>query len=260
MVVVVIVAVVVFIIVSNQNSGGADIGKPASPAVVNQVTNVNPSVIAAVGTGKLPTGKPITNPLRAISGPALPVVGGKPEFLYIGGEFCPYCAALRWSMVNALSRFGTFSNLHYMRSAASDLNLATLTFHGSSYTSKYINFVGIENEDRNHNQLEPLNAQQQQLLSSLGDNGYPFVDIAGKYANDAPNSYPGGYDQSVLSGMDWSQIAGALTNSNSSITQGVIGVANYLTAGICSVTNNKPASACNTATIKNIEQQAPYKH
>jgi hypothetical protein len=163
-------------------------------------------------------------------------------------------------MINALSRFGTFSNLHYMRSAVTDQNLATFTFHGSTYTSKYINFVGIENEDRDHNQLQPLNALQSQLLSTLGNNGYPFVNIAGKFANDAPNSYPGGYDQTVLSGKDWTQISDALSDAKDPITQGMIGNANNQTAAICMVTHNQPASACNTPTIQKIEQQAPYKH
>jgi hypothetical protein len=31
--------------------------------------------------------------------------------LYIGAEYCPYCAAERWPLVMALSKFGTFSNL-----------------------------------------------------------------------------------------------------------------------------------------------------
>ena len=39
--------------------------------------------------------------------------GGKPEMLYIGAEYCPYCAAERWAMIVALSRFGTFSGLRH---------------------------------------------------------------------------------------------------------------------------------------------------
>ena len=35
----------------------------------------------------------------------------KPELLYIGAEYCPYCAASRWPLIIALSRFGTFKGL-----------------------------------------------------------------------------------------------------------------------------------------------------
>ncbi len=223
---------------------------------MREVTHVSPSVIAAVGAGTLPTGDPIPAPYRAITGPSL-TAHGKPQVLYIGGEFCPYCAADRWSLVNALSRFGAFTHLHYMRSAADDGDIATVTFYGSSYTSAYVTFTPIENEDRGQRPLQPLTDEQAQLLSTLGGNGYPFVDIAGRYANDAPNSYPGGYDQSVLSGKNWSQIAGALSNAHDPITQGAIGNANDLTAAVCKVTRNQPGSACATAAIQHIEQQLP---
>ena len=39
---------------------------------------------------------------------------GKPLVLYVGAEYCPYCAAERCAMVQALSRFGTFSNLTFV--------------------------------------------------------------------------------------------------------------------------------------------------
>jgi hypothetical protein len=254
-VIVVLVLIGIFIAVANQGSSSASahVGQPAAATIVRAVTTVSPSVIATVGTGNLP------DPYRAISGPAL-TTHGRPQVLYIGGEFCPFCAADRWSLVNALSRFGTFSNLHYMRSAVNDQNIATVTFYGSRYSSPYLSFVPIENEDRNRNQLQPLTPEQQQLLSTLGGNGYPFVDIAGQYANDASNSYAGGFDQSVLSGKDWSQIAGALSNAHDPITQGVIGNANYLTAAICMVTHQQPGRTCNTAPIRHIEQLLPPRH
>jgi hypothetical protein len=254
-VIVVLVLIGIFIALANQGSSRASarIGQPAAAAIVRAVTTVSPSVIATVGTGNLP------DPYRAISGPAL-TAHGRPQVLYIGGEFCPFCAADRWSLVNALSRFGTFSHLHYMRSAVDEGNIATLTFYGSGYSSPYLSFVPIENEDRNHHTLQSLTREQQQLLSTLGGNGYPFVDIAGQYANDASNAYPGGFDQSVLSGKDWSQIASALSNAHDPITQGVIGNANYLTAAICTVTHHQPARACDTATIRHIEQLLPPRH
>ena len=61
------------------------------------------SVLAQVGIGA-------SSPqaLKPVTGPAL-TSGGKPEMLYIGAEWCPYCAAERWAMAVALRRFGTFS-------------------------------------------------------------------------------------------------------------------------------------------------------
>lgn len=251
--VLVIVVIAIYIFIANQTSSSANaqIGQPVSATILHQATDVPPSVLAAVGSG---IASPI--PLRKISGPPLQQ-NGKPEVLYIGADYCPHCAAIRWSLLNALSRFGTFSNLTYMRSAESDGNIATVTFHGSSYTSKYISLVALENEDRNGQAQDSLTSQQQQLLSTLGNNGYPFLDIAGVYANDAPGAYAEGFDYSVLSGKDWTQIANALSNPASPITRGIIGNANYETAAICMVTHNQPASACNTATIQRLQRQLP---
>jgi len=259
-VVVVLALVGAFMVMARQgsSSASAQIGQPASSTIVRAVTTVRPSIIAAVGGGSLSNGAPLPDPLRAISGPSLST-DGKPQVLYIGGEFCPYCAADRWSLVNALSRFGTFSTLRYMRSADDDGDIATLTFAGSGYTSPYINFAPVENQDRNRQQLQPLTGAQQQLLSTLGGNGFPFVDIAGRYANDAPNSYPGGYDTGVLSGKDWAQIVGALGDARDPITQGMIGNANDLTAAICAVTHDRPGSACDTATMRRIERRLPHR-
>src|ERR1700721_1365736 len=42
--------------------------------------------------------------------------GGKPEVLYVGTEFCPYCMAESWPLIVALSRFGQFTGLRTSRS------------------------------------------------------------------------------------------------------------------------------------------------
>ena len=46
---------------------------------------------------------------------------GKPEILYIGAEYCPYCATERWPLAVALSRFGTFTGLRGIHSSATDV-------------------------------------------------------------------------------------------------------------------------------------------
>jgi hypothetical protein len=50
------------------------------------------------------------------------------------------------------------------------------------------------------------------------------------------------------------QIASDLHNANSPLAKAVNGTANYITAAICKLTGNQPASAC-TATVKSLESQ-----
>ena len=82
-----------------------------------------------------------------VSAPAL-TIGGKPEILYIGAEYCPYCATERWAMVLALGRFGTLLRAarHPLVQHRRDPSTPTLTFHGSHYTSKYLNFTPVETQ------------------------------------------------------------------------------------------------------------------
>ena len=56
--------------------------------------------------------------------------------IFVGAEYCPYCAAERWSMIMALSRFGTFTGLKEMSSESNDVDpdTSTFTFVDSSYT------------------------------------------------------------------------------------------------------------------------------
>jgi hypothetical protein len=56
----------------------------------------------------------------------------------------------------------------------------------------------------------------------------------------------------VLSGLTWAQIASDLKNPDSQVAKAINGTANYITAAICKMTGNQPASAC-TATVQSLE-------
>src|SRR5580704_4304478 len=86
---------------TNAGKEAAAGAQPVDPAVLAAVTQIPSSVYDAVGLGNAGNGpKPLTG------APALQS-GGKPEVLYIGAEYCPFCAAERWAMIAALGRFGT---------------------------------------------------------------------------------------------------------------------------------------------------------
>jgi Domain of unknown function (DUF929) len=245
--IIVVIAVVVVLVVIKAGGGSSPgksttepVGGVALPAsVTRDVTTVPASALNSVGAGSV-TQKPAT----AITGPAL-TSNGKPEMLYIGAEFCPYCAAMRWSMAVALSRFGTLSTpLKGIHSSSSDVypNSSTLTFYKSSYSSPYLTFTPVENEDRNRNQLQPLTAAQNAIWAKYqpdpSTRGYPFIDIGNRYMITII------YDPKVLKGLTWSQIAASLSKPDSDVAQGVNGAANVITAAICKTTGGKPGNVC----------------
>jgi Domain of unknown function (DUF929) len=250
---------------SSQSNSHAGV---APTAVIGKVTSVPVSTLDAVGDGGgVVTGKPI-----AIGGTAL-TLNGKPEMLYLGAEFCPFCAAERWAMIVALSRFGTFRGLATIRSAAANgagdpepyPNTATWTFAKASYTSPYLAFTPVEQltnipdpSTGGYTTLETPTSAQLALVTKYdappnvpsGDNGaIPFIDFGNKYVIIGAS-----YSPQVLAGLSWSQIADDLSNPNNPVAEGVDGTANYVTAAICAMTGNQPASAC-TATVQSLETQ-----
>jgi len=247
------VAIVVAIVVVKANSGtpkataSSTVGTLLPASVISDVSTVPATTLSSIGAGSVPSYNPgaITN----ISGTPL-TSGGKPEVLYIGAEYCPYCAAMRWSLAVALSRFGTLSPLHGIHSSGSDVypNTATLTFYKSSYTSKYLNFTSVEVQKVDRSALQNPTTQQNQIWAQYepdpSTRGYPFIDFGNKYLIKAPI-----YNPQVLAGKSWAQIAAALKDPSSPIAQGAIGAANYITAAICKLTGNQPANVCTAAPI-----------
>ena len=61
------------------------------------------------------------------------------------------------------------------------------------------------------------------------------------------------YNPQVLAGLSWATIASDLNNPSSPVAKAIDGTANYITAAICQLTNNQPASAC-TATVKSLRK------
>ena len=248
----VVAIVVAFVIIKNttgSSSAGAVPTGAAASSVITDVTNVPASTLAAVGKGTIST-----PPSKLPGQPAL-TSAGKPEIVYIGAEYCPYCAAERWPMAVALSRFGTFSGLGLTHSDTADVypNTKTLTFYKSSFTSKYLVFSPVEQTDPNKKPLQATTAQQNALVAkydappyvpSSSQGAIPFVDFGNKYLVSGASFSP-----QVLAGKSWAQISSALSNPKSPIAQAVDGTANVLIATICKLTNNQPTDVCTAPSI-----------
>ncbi len=253
-VVVVIAIVVAFVVIKvsgGKTSGGGSssvTGTTLPASVQKDITSVPASTLDKVGIGSVTSYNPAA--IGPVSNSPL-TSNGKPEMLYIGAEFCPYCAAERWAMAIALSRFGTFTTpLRGIHSSSTDVypNTPTLTYYQAKYSSPYLVFTPVENENRDHGPLQNTTAQQQALWvkydSSDGSTGYPFIDFGNKYVLKAPT-----YDPQVLAGMSWAQVAAALHNPSSAVAQGADGSANLITAAICKMTGGKPGSVCTSSGV-----------
>lgn len=248
----VLVVIVAFIIVyastrSNGSSTPAASSKTAK--VVNTVTSIPESVFNQVGTGSVdPKAAP-----QPIPGNHSLTADGKPKVLYVGAEYCPYCATERWAVVAALSRFGTFNDLGTTSSTPNDAfpNTATLSFHGASYSSKYLSFAGYETQDRQGAPLDKMTPEDQKVFQTFdappytqGRGSIPFIDFGGKYMIVGAS-----YDAGVLQGKTHLEIAKAMHDPNSDIAQGADAVANQISARLCTLTDQQPASVCTSPGV-----------
>ncbi len=218
----------------------------ATQQVVMTLTSLQASELDAVGTGSA------NNLVKRVSGSPLTGPGGHPEVFYLGAEYCPYCAAERWPMIIALSRFGTFSGLKTTSSSSTDVypNTPTFTFHGATYTSQYLDFVSVETTDRDRNPLESPTSAQQALVNQYDTSGsLPFVDFGNRYAFSGAMYLP-----DVLGGMSWQAVADSLATPTSAQAKAILGSANLITAALCRLTADQPATVCSSSTIQAIEK------
>ena len=267
-VVVVVAALIVVKLTSSHSStptasGDAAGRHPAIAAasVVFPVTHVPLSVFNSIGTDGEKTS------FEAVTSKTAFTSGGLVRLLYFGAEFCQYCAVERWSLVAALARFGTFSDLRSISSSNADENVPTFSFYGSTYKSKYLAFTPIEYEDRNQKPLQGVPSDINALVEKYdfppytttnAEGGIPFLDIGNKYIADGDTADLGGLvGNGVLTngGPGRQAIADAIADPTSTIGKAIyarffISDANFISAAICRANGGKPTSVCTTSGVK----------
>ena len=230
-----------------------------APDVVAAMARVPPAAFDQVGITS-PSFE-LTPPTVLHAQPAL-VSRSKPEVLYVGSEFCPFCAAERWPLIVALSRFGRFTTLFDAQSASGSVfpDIQTFSFHGASYVSRYLTFAGVElysdvvTDQGGYAKIANLTPTQSALVSRYGATGSagvigstPFVDIANVMV-----AATSGFSPVALLHVSQAAIAGDLTHPDqppNPTGEAVVAAANQLTAGLCVATGQRPATVCLSAGV-----------
>ena len=247
---VVVALVATFVLIKELSGSNAEATNfpPLSSATFSELTHIPASVYDQVGVSS-----PIVQvlPPNVFKNQPKLELNGLPGTFYYGAEYCPYCAATRWGIAAALARFGSWHNntLYKMWSASNDVapNTPTMSFYRTTYTSPNFSFTGYEVEDRNRNPLMSLPPEINHLVRHYNPGlSFPFMDIGNKVMITGS-----AFDPNVLQGYKTqSQIAALLDQPNNYITQAIIATANYVSAGLCSIAKDPPASVCNSAGVK----------
>jgi hypothetical protein len=246
---------------------GPGAGASADSAPIREATSVPASVLNSVGAGGINPRLVQIYGVGLVSGPATPR-GGKPQALYVGADYCPYCAIEQWALVVALSRFGTISDLSLTRSSRTypPADIPELSFYRSRYTSPFLGFTAVDTASSTADPkakppyvpLQTLTAAQRAMMRAHDpEMAVPFLRI-GNYvqvgtllpaAGAGAGQLQAGQLQEGLPSLShktWTQVATALHDPASPIGGYLDGFANFLTAAICKYTGNQPAGVCTT--------------
>ncbi len=266
-VVVVVAALVIIKVAGGGPGGGTDKFVPVSASINTELQSVPATVFNSVGTTS--SASSITPPYQLKKQPLLTTtVAGKklPLVIYVGAEYCPFCAAQRWATIVALSRFGTFSNLGLTHSSSVDVyaNTPSFTFRNATYSSPYLALQTVETNTNIYDgsttstpytTLQTMTPAQQAIfqkydtssylpISSQNDYSIPFITFANQFLISGAS-----YSPALLRGQTQSQIAATLSSTSSPIADAIIASANYQTAALCTLTDNKPSTVCTSSGV-----------
>ncbi len=217
------------------------------------------------------------------------ILNGKPTVIYLGSITCVFCGENRWAMALALSRFGNFTQIFKGYSAIGDADLPTVywapahyntssTVLGSFYSSKYINFLAIEdaNPISGGFNLNPISTIQKRInqtnntayidaikyiISTNAFSGTPYTvwgayQVAGADAVVFGNSTPSS-GVLPLQSMTHQVVLAQLANPKDQFAWSEYAAADFYVAMICKTMNNT-AQVCSLPAIQGIEAQAGF--
>jgi len=229
---------------------GAAATRPSVAPDLGRATHVADSVLEQVGVGG-------AAPPTILTGQPALLSRGKPEVVYVGAGYCPYCAVARWSLQIALAKFGTFSQLGPAASSSSmDVypGVKSWGFQGSHYSSPYFSFAAL---DAGSSYPSVLPQPERRLLSTYDKPPYvpgqdrgaiPFIDIADRYVQTGSTA-----SVAVLEHLTLNQISLDAKRPSSPVARSLDAAANYLIGALCSIAGQQSAPICASPMIVRVE-------
>jgi len=226
---------------------------PLPAGAVSMVEGVPVSALIASARAQLDRGQVMLPEKLPPAAPQLSP-GGRPEIMFICAEYWSKCAAERWALVMALSKFGTFTALEGTTTSATGTSPKTPTFslYGATYSSKYLTLVTDELEtntdvgEGEYPLLQPPTTQEMTMMNAWDRAPYttitlslPFAYIGGKFLLTTAQ-----YDASAISQMSFQAAASTMSSGTSPVSRHAEAAAGYLVADFCALTHDQPARVC----------------
>lgn len=250
---VVIVVVAVFVVIkvtggSSKPTASTDSSTRSlvSASLYDKYTNVSVATLAAAA--KHYAGDSVAYPTVTDDPPITKT--GKPEALFVGAEYCPYCATERWPLILALSKFGTFTGLTEIRSSSSDIYASTPTwsFYKAHYTSPYLKLVTVEEYTSDEHPLQTLTKSETALVDKYAEDGIPFVYLNGKAIINArafnPQLLRGSAGEHTPTKTTFTEDLKSVSSGTTTLADNVYKAAGVIISNLCRMTGGKPADVC----------------
>ena len=239
-VVVVIIAVTLGVVIANRPKPAAPATTGADAALTTLTSLPQSTLDAAVAPA------PNQAPAKLDGGTAL-TQDGKPKVLYVGAEYCPFCAMERWALIGALSKFGTFSGLTPTTSSSTDVhpNTPTWSFAKAKFTSDLLAFEAVETQDRQGQPLQQLEGDNLAVFTKYNPGGgIPWVNYGGTHATNGAT-----VDANVLDGKTYDQIIAGIEDPKSDIGKTMNPAITMITAQLCELTKGQPSNVCTSQGV-----------
>ncbi|MGH2448152.1 MAG: DUF929 family protein [Chloroflexota bacterium] len=214
-------------------------GKAAGPSTavaagLGPQTNNIPS-----GTGQFHSGAQVLH------------IGNKPELLFIGAQYCPFCAAERWAIVKSLDQFGHWSGLTSSTNTQGESGfglIPTFDLLHANYSSKYVGFDSKDVEDRDFKPLQKLSPAETEVFNRYDSSGGIPLVVAGGYSMTGA-----GYSPGVIDGKSFKAVQSSLqSGSHTSYVADINSESNMITALLCHAGRNRPAAVCGRGPIQRL--------
>jgi hypothetical protein len=181
---------------------------------------------------------------------------GKLLVFFMGAEHDPFCAAERWAIVRALSKYGQWSGLKQTMSAARDesfLNLPTYDLTEATYTSSHVEFVAREIKDREFKPLQKLLKTEDKILRKYNpEKNIPFLLVGGRFMQ-----LEAGFSPKIFIGHTFRQTETELKKIESEIRKTIDEEANIISALLC--VSGLPSELCKETGVAELISQISAK-
>jgi len=181
---------------------------------------------------------------------------GKLLVFFMGAEHDPFCAAERWAIVRALSKYGQWSGLKQTMSAARDesfLNLPTYDLTEATYTSPHVEFVAREIKDREFKPLQKLLKTEDKILRKYNpEKNIPFLLVGGRFMQ-----LEAGFSPKIFIGHTFRQTETELKKIESEIRKTIDEEANIISALLC--VSGLPSELCKETGVAELISQISAK-